>query len=250
MPESDSQLKVEPAARNDAPDPLAGLYHMSTTAGAGTQDYVAINPVAIWAAFFGVASVLAVMSNVLLAIPLVGLVCSIVALVQIRSSNGTQTGTGLGIIGLVLALVLGGGKLGYELIVQTRVSADEAEIDRQLHQIGEQVIQGKYDAAYARFDDTFRSRVGPAEFAHTMEAVTHTPGAGQFTGIEWNRQPIDLIERPDTGIVDAYVMAYLNYSASAEPRRTIMEFKKSNGIWRPEAIESLFPTPTKKSEKQ
>ena len=66
MPEVDSQPKPQTVPAGDGPDPLAGLYHMSNTAGLSTQDYVAINPVAIWSVFFGVASVLVVLSNVLL----------------------------------------------------------------------------------------------------------------------------------------------------------------------------------------
>ena len=116
MPEVDSQSKPETVPASDGPDPLAGLYHMSNTAGLGTQDYVAINPVAIWSVFFGVASVLVVLSNVLLAIPLVGLVCAIIALFRSARGNGTQTGKGLAIIGLALSLGSAGRSLDTSLI--------------------------------------------------------------------------------------------------------------------------------------
>jgi hypothetical protein len=249
MPDLDSQTKVEPLAGGEAPDPLAGLYHMSTTAGAGTQDYVAINPVAIWTVFFGVASVLVVMSNVLFVVPCVAVVCGVLALIQIRSSNGTQAGKGLALTGLVLALAVGGGKLAYDVAGQLSVSADEQQIGQVIHDFGQEIANHKYDAAYNRFNDVFKKRVGPAEFQHSFEAVSDVPGLGKLQGIEWNHRSIELTPRPDTRFVDGYTMAYFNYSNSAEPRRVVMALEKSNGVWRPEAIESMFPV-KKKGEGQ
>lgn len=245
MPELDSQQKVETVPAGQAPDPLAGLFHMSTTAGAGTQDYVAINPVAICSVFFGIASVLVVMSNVLFAIPAVALACSILALIQIRSSNGTQTGKGLAATGLALALLLGGGKLGYDLYVQLHVSADERAIGQAIHDFGQDIVHQNYEAAYNRFNDVFRNRVSLAEFKHTFEEASDLPGIGRLQSIEWNHQAVDLVPRPDSNIVDGYAMAYFNYSGLPEPRRMVMAMEKSNGVWRPEAIESMFPVKKK-----
>lgn len=245
MPELDSQPKVETAAGGEAPDPLAGLFHMSTTAGAGTQDYVAINAVAICSVFFGVASVLVVMSNVLFVIPAVALACGVLALIQIRSSNGTQTGRGLAATGLILALLLGGGKLAYDLYVQLHVSADERAIGEAIHDFGKDVADHNYEAAYNRFNDTFKNRVSLTEFRHGFEAATDVPGLGRLQGIEWNHQSVDLATRPDSNVMDAYAMSYFNYSGFSEPRRVVMALEKSNGVWRPEAIESMFPVKKK-----
>lgn len=249
MPELDSQSKVERKAGDEAPDPLAGLFHMSTTAGAGTQDYVAINPVAICSVFFGIASVLVVMSNVLFVIPVVALACGILALIQIRSSNGTQAGRGLAVGGLVLALLLGGGKLGYDLYVQFHVSADERAVGEAIHRFGQEIVSRNYEAAYNSFNDTFKNRVSLAEFRHSFEAASELPGVGRLQSIEWNRRSIDFATRPDTNIMDAYAMAYFSYAGASEPRRMVMALEKSNGVWRPEAIESMFPV-KKKTESQ
>lgn len=248
MPEVDSQSKPETIPASDGPDPLAGLYHMSNTAGLGTQDYVAINPVAIWSVFFGVASVLVVLSNVLLAIPLVGLACALVALVQIRSSNGTQTGKGLAIIGLALALGLGGAKLGYLVYSSLRISADEQRIGQSMHDLGQDVIQGQYDAAYAMFEDAFKARVSRSEFERGFKAFNNIPELGRLQSVEWNHQPIAMEERPDTGITDAYGMAYFMYSNTTEPRRVVIGYQKINGVWHPGAIESIFPAGKKQQK--
>src|SRR5689334_9364604 len=91
-----------------ADDPLAKLHKMSTTAGLGSGDYVAVNITAVVAAPVGPASMLARAANELLIIPVVGIVLGVIALRQIRKSNGTQTGMGIALIGLLLSLGIGG----------------------------------------------------------------------------------------------------------------------------------------------
>src|SRR3954452_14484400 len=100
-----SNREVAAAAAAAAPDddPLARLHKMSTTAGLGTTDYVAINPTAVVAIFLGFASLLALLDNLLLAIPVVAIICSIWALMQIAKSGGTQSGRSLAVAGLLLA---------------------------------------------------------------------------------------------------------------------------------------------------
>src|SRR5829696_1063065 len=97
-----------PPARGDVPDPLATLHKMSTTAGVSSQEYVAINIPSIIAMVLGLASVMAVPVPVLLVVPLAAIVTGLVSLSQIRQSNGTQTGRGFALLGIVLALAIGG----------------------------------------------------------------------------------------------------------------------------------------------
>src|SRR4051794_6354462 len=71
-------------------DPLAHLHRMSTTAGLGSGEYVAINGAAVFGFILGLASALCLFEEtILLVIPLVGAITSIVALRQIAKSNGT-----------------------------------------------------------------------------------------------------------------------------------------------------------------
>ena len=92
----------------DGPDPLANLHKMSTTAGITSQEYVAINIPSIISVVLGVASVVAVLNPVLLVVPLAAVLTALASLSQIRASNGTQTGRGFAILGIVLALGIGG----------------------------------------------------------------------------------------------------------------------------------------------
>ena len=93
------------------PDPLGKLHHHTVaTAGVGTQRYVAINPTAVAAPDAGFGSILVFLSSMLLVIPLAGLICGIIAVVQVRRSNGTQTGMGLAVGGILLCLGFGGSR--------------------------------------------------------------------------------------------------------------------------------------------
>src|SRR5687767_9287806 len=88
-----SALQSPPAA-GGGDEPLAGLFHMSTTAGRGTQEYVAINHTAVAAFLLGLGSLSALAHPILLLVPVAAFVCAIVAVRQINRSNGTQTGKG------------------------------------------------------------------------------------------------------------------------------------------------------------
>jgi hypothetical protein len=242
MPEVQPQTNPAATPQGDAPDPLAGLYHMSTTAGVGTQEYVAINPTAIAALALGLVSVLAMFSDILLVIPLAGLICAILALVQIRSSNGTQTGTGLAILGLVLSIAVGGGRGGYAAYTSLRTTADERQIAQIIHNLGQDVAKGDYAKAYGSFTQAFQDRVDLPKFEQAFKEFSTIPQLGPVESIEWNQQSVYTEAKPDTGVVLGYAMALFKHANNPYPRRLIITFEKSGGVWRPSDIESMFPT--------
>ena len=104
---SNVPTEVEPSTPSDpaAPDPFLSLHKMSTTAGLGSADYVAINGTALATIILGIASAVVLFdNNLLLLIPLAAVVCGVLAFVQITQSNGTQTGKLLVVAGVLLAL--------------------------------------------------------------------------------------------------------------------------------------------------
>src|SRR5271155_3285734 len=101
MTQTDPTMPGMPSSSDG--DPLLHLHKMSTTAGLGSQDYVAVNVTSVVAVLFGLASLLAIASPVLLVFPIVGVALSLIALRQVRNSNGTQTGIALAVLGLVLS---------------------------------------------------------------------------------------------------------------------------------------------------
>src|SRR4051812_2754029 len=99
-------------AADSRQDPaMRSLYKMSRTAGVGLQDYAAINVFAVVGLLLAVASVLTLIFpdvDALLVIPIGAIVLCIIAFVQIRGSNGTQTGTFLAIAGILIGGALAG----------------------------------------------------------------------------------------------------------------------------------------------
>src|SRR5436309_1753992 len=139
-------------------DPLAHLHKMSTTAGLGTTEYVAINPLAVATVFLGLASALALLDNTLLAVPVLAVVMAVVSLRQIAGSGGTQTGRGLAILGLLLAFAFSGVVLARSLVHQFRTRQDTQQIDALVKEASDKIAQGNSDAAYGMFSERFTAR--------------------------------------------------------------------------------------------
>jgi hypothetical protein len=245
MPDLQPQTDTNTINEKPAPDALAGLYHMSNTAGVSTQEYVAINPTAIAALLLGFASVLIVLSNMLLIVPIIGVICGIVAIVQIRHSNQTQTGRGLATLGLLLSLFLGGGKIAYDGLASFRRAGDQREIAEVTRQLSQDLVAKDYEHAYGRFTDAFKQRVPLPTFEQGMKGLESVPSVGALSAVEWNRQRMEITEKPDTGLTDAYSMTLFKYGTNPQPRRIVIMFEKSGNVWHLHDIPSLFETKKK-----
>src|SRR5262245_38263315 len=123
-PSTDSMSRPVSGNGDQVADPLAGLHPMSRTAGLGAQDYVAINPVAVTTLLLGLASSLALVTGMLLIIPIAGIICAIVGLWQIRNSNGTQSGRLLASSGMGLCIVFAGLVGARQIAIDIRDRAD------------------------------------------------------------------------------------------------------------------------------
>lgn len=238
-PQADASASASAGSGASAPpDPLARLYHMSTTAGVGSQDYVAINPTAIAALLLGFASVLVVLNNLLLIIPLGGLICGIVAIHQIRHSNQTQTGTWLAVLGIFLSLALGAGKAALNASERFRTSGDERACAALLDELGHDVAAGNYQQAYDLFDDRFRQGVNLT----TFQTAFNLPTLGRLRSAEWNHQQMQFEQQPDSPGRFGAGMALFYFGTNPQPSRMFVQFSKaSDGPWRITNIPSLFP---------
>src|SRR4051794_3103875 len=140
-------------------DPLRSLHKMSRTAGLGNNEYVAVNPIAVASVLFGLASGLVIFDAIFLIVPAVAVILGVAALYQIRHSNGTQTGRGLAILAIGLA-VLFTAVLGSRQIMQiVGTQGDKRKIDQLVRDFGADISARKYDAAYARMGPGFTGRV-------------------------------------------------------------------------------------------
>jgi hypothetical protein len=145
----------QPASQPD--DPIAHLHKMSTTAGVGSQDYVAINNAAIVSVILGLCTALAFLGIPFLVVGAAGIVFGVIAIVQIRHSNGTQGGLGLAILGILLSLGIAGSVAASSIVEWQHRQQDQNEINQVLNQLGQHIASEQYDKAYQLFSPEFQS---------------------------------------------------------------------------------------------
>jgi hypothetical protein len=228
-------------AADDGPDPLASLHKMSTTAGITSQEYVAINIPSIITVLVGLASLLAVISPLLLVVPVAGVILGFVSLSQIRASNGTQTGRAFAWAGIVLSLAIGAAVLVSALLERSRTAADRAEIVSQIEQLGRHVAAREYDQAYAMFSPRFQNRVNKATFDGTWDQSQKVSGLGKIVSMEWNRTSILFQDEPESGTRVATAYAWVTFAEGKEKARHPLIFRKSGGTWTIDDAPQIFP---------
>jgi hypothetical protein len=226
---------LEDARTHAAADHLSHLHKMSTTAGVTNQDYVAVNPLAVVAALLGLASGLAFFENLLLILPVLGVVFSIVAIRQINDSNGTQTGRGLAWGGLALSLLFGGGVVAKEVTGAMSVRDDERQINAVIVAMGEAVKSGRYADAYKLTDDEFQSKVKADEFQKTWEGVEQ--GLGKLQFMEWNGVRPAFEKRE--GAMLAAAKARAKFAQTSEERFDVL-LRKSGSDWKIVGLPAIF----------
>jgi hypothetical protein len=230
----------------DGPDPLASLHKMSTTAGITSQEYVAINIPAIITPLVGLASLLAVLSPLLLVVPVAGVVLGLVSLRQIRASNGTQTGRPFAWVGIVLSLAIGISVLVAAVVEHSRTAADRAEVVSQIHQLGHHVGAREYDQAYAMFSPRFQNRVSRSTFDAVWDQSQQYPDLGKIVSMEWNQTSMFFQDEPDSGTRVANAYAWVSFEKAKDRARHPLVFRKSGGTWKIDDAPQIFPTEKRK----
>jgi hypothetical protein len=215
--------------QSDADDALTHLHKMSTTAGLGSTDYVAINGPSVVAVILGLASALAVVDKILLVVPIAGVICSVIALYQIGRSAGTQTGKGLAILGLLLSFGCAA-YVGYtHLSALQRARSDRAAIESMIVQLTGHIQKGELDQAYAMFSPRFTERVKAEEFQVRMKYV-QDGSWGKLEKITTNGL-YDFSSDPTTGIRRAAVIMLMKLDKHEEPSRQEAYFRMVGGQW-------------------
>ena len=240
---SPSTAVAETVPPGEQPDPFLKLHKMSTTAGLGSGDYVAINGNAIAAALLGIASAFVLMgTNLLLLIPAVGIICAIFAFRQISSSNGTQTGKGLAALGLILALGFGGFFSTREIIAGVRNHADSEQIVALIHEFGQDIVAGDYTKGYALWDQRFQGRVAEPAFQARWEQYNHIPTIGKLTGLDWTHL-LEFDTNVVTGEREATGQVLFSFANIPGKDRQPMEFRKraDDGKWVFFDAPAMFP---------
>jgi len=244
MPELERPSQT-PQAASGPDDPISHLHKMSTTAGVGSQDYVAINNAAIVSVILGMCTALAFLGIPFLIVGAAGIVSGIIALVQIRHSNGTQGGKGLAILGILLSLALAGSVAAANIIEWKRESEDQAQVTQVLEQLGQAITSDQYDKAYELFTPEFHGILKPEVFRIQLQQyqqyfgkVERMTSNGRFqfyatadgTPVA-QTQTLFQFKAPQTRTTQPM--------ATPEPRRVPTALYKINGQWRVNAMEAF-----------
>lgn len=236
---TDIQPQPAPTTNNGDDDPLSKLHKMSRTAGLGDSQYVAVNGLAVAAVIFGLGSALVVLNPILLIVPAVAVVLGVFALVQIRNSNGTQTGRILAWLGIVLAVgaavLLGTSHV--LRILNTR--QDEQQLAQLISDFGADVNARKYDAAHARLSSRLAQAWPDDKFAARMNLIQDSPNYGPIKSMKWNERAAFEVE-PRTGEQVGVSVAVVQREKGDEDRQE-MKFVKENGQWKLDGIPMMLP---------
>ena len=222
-------------------EPLAHLHKMSTTAGLGSGEYVAVNGAAVFALLLGLASMLALLEEVLLVIPLTAVVVAVIAWRQINQSNGTQTGKGLVAIALLFALGFGGFVVAKETTRGLRTREDRAAIRRTITEFGEKIKANDMAGAYQMFSDTFRSGVTPELFNERLSYARESELFGKLKETDWNGLA-DFQTDPATGRRYAMTKLKMNLDKTVIDVESTLR-KDEQGNWVFETMPTFFPPP-------
>jgi len=248
MPDSTQNQSNSELTKGD--DQLRSLHKMSTTAGIGSGDYVAINGVAVWAIVLGLASSLAILDAVLLVIPITAIILALIAWRQVGDSNGTQSGRGLALGGLLLALIFAGfrGTLQWRDYAVTQ--SDRAEMSRMLTEFGNDVKTGDFTAAYALFSPQFHDAFPLDRFATTLKFVQKTEIYGNLVSVSSNGYYQFEVSPADPDQKRAVTTALIAFDKAGEPLHQDAIFRHQNGKWYIDNIPRFFPQDDTKKKKE
>ena len=241
------QARPAPAAAGD--DPLGHLYKMSTTAGLGSTEYVAVNNTAVVAIILGLASALSLLANVLLVVPLAGYIVSLVAFRQIHRSAGTQTGQTLAGAGLLLSM----GFLAFvgtrELTAASRTSADRQALATLIERFGQDLRDKKFEDAYQLFTPRFQDRIAQNTFTQRLTPFSENQFYGRLVRLSTNGLA-NFETDPNTGVRVGEATMIFEYDKIQEQPRQAAVFRIVQGQWRFENIPEVFPTEQQQQQQQ
>lgn len=241
-PAQEMQPTPELAAHDPAADtdPLLHLHKMSTTAGGGNEDYVAVNVTSVVAVLFGLASLLAVLNTVLLVFPIVGVILSLIALRQVANSNGTQTGKGLATLGLALSAIITGMIFCMQGVQGLHRRADQRALADLCEKYGQLIVQEKFDDAYDLFDSDFKNRVSKQAFTADLISLQHQGDIPPIDGIEWNG--LAEFHSGDNGVQTADAVIKIRYKGIIREDREPAHFRQTSGEpWLIDNLPDQFP---------
>jgi hypothetical protein len=223
-------------------DPLSHLHKMSTTAGLGSTDYVAISPTAILALVSGLACFFLLFDldqPILLVIPLTALVTGFIAFRQIAKSNGTQTGRGIASLGMLLGLVFIGLFIGRVTTTILQAKKDQAGIEATIHELANGLKAADYEKAYALFTDRFHQRIPVTKFTDVMKPAHSNASYGDLKDITWKQLADFQNDESGARVAAAFIM--LEFAKASELKEQAI-FRYVGDRWMIDDLPWMFPS--------
>lgn len=246
-PHSDnSQQTVQESSARPAVagrDPLESLHKMSRTAGLGSTDYVAVNTTSVAALLLGMASGLAVLGPILLILPVATVVLAIMAIRQIRRSAGTQTGTLIAILGLLIAAGCVAFIGGRHLLHARQIRAEQDTIIQLIERLGQEVNKGNYDAAWDFFGERYKEKRKKEDFVNQWKLMQASPIYGQIQSMRWNGI-LDVQTDTETGTTFARGVVLIDLPEGRQDRRESLFRKDEQQGWVFEDMEGIVQPQT------
>lgn len=230
----------KPASQSD---PLASLHRMSTTAGAASQEYVAINLPAVTALILGLASTLVLLSPFLLVVPAAAIIFAVAAFRQINGSNGTQSGRLLAAVGIVVALTMTG-TVGWKTWSEhAAASAHRRAILKTVVAVEQGIVSKNYAGLWEQFSDRFKQtkQITPGEFEARWKQFALNTRYGNIASISTNNR-IELSRPRADGTRTGATVLLLNFDSGQVARAEIYLSERQDG-WIIEDIPMIFPDP-------
>jgi hypothetical protein len=233
-----------PAQKPQSDDPLASLHRMSTTAGAASQEYVAINLPAVATLLLGLASISVVMGDTLLVLPILAVLCGVVALRQIGNSNGTQTGRLMTVLGMLIAVGMAGFIAVREVQARRAVAAEEGKIYAAVDDFGKVLVAKDYDRAAAMFAPGFfeRKKLSKDQVKARWQQILSNQLYGDLQSVETNGR-VQLLGSPGESRGAETMMVFRFSKTDAPMRRGTVLKKDDSGRWLVDDVPELFPPP-------
>lgn len=219
---------------------VAGLKKMSLTAGLGSGDYAAVNTLAVVSVMIALLGILAYLGDILLVVPVIAIVCAVVAMRQISASNGTQTGQKAAgaaiIISLIVIAYVGGGRV----LTYMHNKPDQEQILATIAEMDKGYAARDYAAVFRLGSPGFQKRVTEKQFVEAMTAFEGVAEFGGIKGVSWNRTPIEFEEDKQSNVKVAFVGARFHFRNMPDGSHIPIGFLKVGDKWMLNDMPSIF----------
>lgn len=198
--------------------------------------YRAVSKSAVAALLLGLASVLMLINPLMILVPVIGVVCAIVALRTIRANPGEWIGKTPAIIGLVLALFFMGWGLGWSMTRPARIASHaQALADDWLKLVARRQLYAAHQLRQpaeervpitGRFDDFYR---GQPDLLRSFNEFSGDPlvEAIYEAGPDEVPEFVEIAERNSSGLDDSITFRYrLPAKGEADGRTFLLTIRR------------------------